>query len=206
MSRYYDPEIGQFISMDTPDYLDPETLGGVDLYAYCGYNPVMYMDPTGHLGIALTLLISAGIGLAVGAGIEIAKQIVISEEGWSWDIRSWNWDIRSWNWGEIGAKALRGLATGLAYGLGGVAGGIVKGSFSAIQIAGKTLTVAQSVGLLMGIAATTNFAAGMGAYALHTIGIDEDFNLAKGFSEALGQTGKGMLSFYTGAMYVASGV
>ena len=26
MSRYYDPEIGQFISMDTPDYLAPETI------------------------------------------------------------------------------------------------------------------------------------------------------------------------------------
>ena len=48
MSRYYDPEIGQFISMDTQDYLKPETIGGVDLYAYCGNNPVMRQDPTGH--------------------------------------------------------------------------------------------------------------------------------------------------------------
>ena len=48
MSRYYDPEIGQFISMDTPDYLAPDTIGGVDLYAYCSHNPVMKSDPTGH--------------------------------------------------------------------------------------------------------------------------------------------------------------
>ena len=42
MSRYYDPAIGQFISMDTVDYLNPETIGGVDLYAYCNNNPVNY--------------------------------------------------------------------------------------------------------------------------------------------------------------------
>ena len=56
-SRYYDPEIGQFISMDTPDYLAPETIGGVDLYAYCGYNPVMYVDPSGHLAISMSIAI-----------------------------------------------------------------------------------------------------------------------------------------------------
>ena len=49
MSRYYDPSIGQFISPDTPDYLKPDTIGGVDLYAYCNNNPVMYVDPTGYL-------------------------------------------------------------------------------------------------------------------------------------------------------------
>ena len=48
MSRYYDPEIGQFISMDTPGYLAPDTIGGVDLYAYCKNDPIMYVDPSGH--------------------------------------------------------------------------------------------------------------------------------------------------------------
>ena len=48
MSRYYDPSIGQFISPDTSDYLAPDTIGGVDLYAYCNNNPIMYVDPTGH--------------------------------------------------------------------------------------------------------------------------------------------------------------
>ena len=48
MSRYYDPETGRFISPDTIEYLDPETLGGLNLYAYCGNNPVMYVDPSGH--------------------------------------------------------------------------------------------------------------------------------------------------------------
>ena len=47
-SRYYDPEVGRFISMDDISYLDPETIGGTNLYAYCLNNPIMYVDPSGH--------------------------------------------------------------------------------------------------------------------------------------------------------------
>ena len=47
-SRYYDPQTGRFISMDDISYLDPETIGGANLYAYCGNNPVMRIDTEGH--------------------------------------------------------------------------------------------------------------------------------------------------------------
>lgn len=67
MSRYYDPQIGRFISPDTADYLAPDTIGGVDLYAYGLNNPVMYVDPTGHFAIA-SLLISMALG-ALASGI-----------------------------------------------------------------------------------------------------------------------------------------
>ena len=50
-SRYYNPEICRFISMDDIDYLDETSLSGVNLYAYCNNNPVMYADPSGHLPI-----------------------------------------------------------------------------------------------------------------------------------------------------------
>ena len=46
-SRYYDPEVGRFINADDIDYIEPETLMGCNLYAYCGNNPVMYVDPSG---------------------------------------------------------------------------------------------------------------------------------------------------------------
>ena len=46
-SRYYDPELGRFISADSIEYLDPETIGGLNLYAYCENNPVMGVDPEG---------------------------------------------------------------------------------------------------------------------------------------------------------------
>ena len=47
-SRYYDPEVGRFISPDDTEYLDPEKLDGLNLYAYCLNNPVMYVDPDGR--------------------------------------------------------------------------------------------------------------------------------------------------------------
>lgn len=46
-SRYYDPEVGRFISMDSIDHLHPEKVNGLNLFAYCYNNPIMYVDPTG---------------------------------------------------------------------------------------------------------------------------------------------------------------
>ena len=48
MSRYYDPETGRFISPDSIDYLDPETLGGLNLYSYCYNNPITNIDKIGN--------------------------------------------------------------------------------------------------------------------------------------------------------------
>ncbi len=46
-TRYYDPETCRFISQDSIDYADPETINGLNLYAYCGNNPVMRTDYAG---------------------------------------------------------------------------------------------------------------------------------------------------------------
>ena len=48
-SRYYSPEFRRFISPDDTNYLDPETPNGLNLYCYCGNDPVNYCDPSGHL-------------------------------------------------------------------------------------------------------------------------------------------------------------
>ena len=34
-SRYYDPEVGRFISLDAVDYLAPDSIHGLNLFAYC---------------------------------------------------------------------------------------------------------------------------------------------------------------------------
>ena len=82
-SRWYDPTIGRFISPDSYEYLDPETIGGLNLYAYCLNNPIMYVDPTGHapkwlenlaivLGIVgAVLVVGASIVLTMGVGTTI---------------------------------------------------------------------------------------------------------------------------------------
>ena len=47
-ARYYNPEWRRFISPDSTDYLDPESVNGLNLYAYCGNDPVNYADPSGN--------------------------------------------------------------------------------------------------------------------------------------------------------------
>ena len=47
-SRYYSPELCRFISPDDVEYLDPESVNGLNLYCYCLNNPISYYDPSGH--------------------------------------------------------------------------------------------------------------------------------------------------------------
>lgn len=75
-ARYYDPEIGRFLSED------PLGFGGgdVNLYAYVGNNPLLFSDPRGECPICLVplgkaLLLSGGViagGGAVGLGVSAA--------------------------------------------------------------------------------------------------------------------------------------
>ena len=40
-SRYYSPELCRWISPDSIEYLDSQSINGLNLYAYCGNDPVM---------------------------------------------------------------------------------------------------------------------------------------------------------------------
>ncbi len=78
-TRYYDPEVGRFISRDSIEYADPETINGLNLYAYCGNNPIMNVDPTGNawwnwllsIGQIIVggLLVVTGVGAGFGAAL-----------------------------------------------------------------------------------------------------------------------------------------
>ena len=50
------------------DYLDPDSINGLNLYAYCNNNPIMYSDPTGHFAIS-TLLIGFAVSSLVTWGL-----------------------------------------------------------------------------------------------------------------------------------------
>ena len=61
-SRYYDPASGRFISPDSASYIGADgTLIGYNLFAYCGNNPVMRVDPSGKVAWELLLSIACGI-------------------------------------------------------------------------------------------------------------------------------------------------
>ena len=82
-ARYYSPELCRWISPDSTDYLDPESIHGLNLYAYCYNNPIMYVDPTGFIP---ELLLVIGIFLILGVLCSLGEQIkeevapVIKEE------------------------------------------------------------------------------------------------------------------------------
>ena len=71
-TRYYDPEIGRFITIDDTSYLAPDTINGLNLYAYCGNNPVMRIDENGnawwHWVIGALVVVSVAFATAVTAG------------------------------------------------------------------------------------------------------------------------------------------
>ena len=75
-SRYYDPTIGRFISPDDISYLAPWSIGGLNLYAYCLCNPIMYFDPEGNGVTLIIILICIAIGATIGgvAAYNIAKK------------------------------------------------------------------------------------------------------------------------------------
>ncbi len=68
-SRYYDSEVGRWISPDSTDimleHLDDSILA-TNLYAYCLNNPVNMFDPDGEFAISTAILIGIGIGALIG--------------------------------------------------------------------------------------------------------------------------------------------
>ena len=74
ITRYYDPQTGRFINADTPEYLKPSKINGLNLYAYCNNNPVMNVDPSGHevLSVATTWLLCQIAMILIAGGIFFA--------------------------------------------------------------------------------------------------------------------------------------
>ena len=65
-SRYYSPELCRFISPDSIEYLDPTNINNLNLYAYCGNDPVNMYDPSGNSAILACLVTIAISGVITG--------------------------------------------------------------------------------------------------------------------------------------------
>ncbi|MCL2521853.1 MAG: RHS repeat-associated core domain-containing protein, partial [Erysipelotrichales bacterium] len=97
-SRFYDSEICRFISADDISFINFNSIGGLNLFAYCLNNPVMYLDSTGNIAIsifALTLLVGGLIGGGIG-GINALSN----------DDCFWHGFYNGFIWGAITAAAL----------------------------------------------------------------------------------------------------
>ena len=148
-SRYYDPEIGRFISPDSIEYLSTETINGLNIYAYCRNNPIMNVDPSGHL--ILSLILAAVIGASFAALGSIFSQLLTTG---------------TVNWAQVGISALFGAVGGLLSftGVGGIVGQfLIQGALGV----GELYSIAalndnvDSVGIEE-VVATFLFAGGMG--------------------------------------------
>ena len=67
-SRYYNPEWGRFISLDSIEYLDPESINGLNLYCYCMNNPVNYKQGPVLGGSSSGVHSSLAVGGSAGLG------------------------------------------------------------------------------------------------------------------------------------------
>ena len=176
-SRYYDPQTGRFINADTLDYLEPESVNGLNLYAYCLNNPISYVDPTGHSAILIGLIIGAIVG-----GVYGGLTAVVNDQ-----------NVLAGVLIGIGAGALMGAGAGVAslylapviVGQAAVVGGITYSAGGALAIGS-------------GIAFGSGFIGGMAADALTQVVNDGGVNdwgsvLVSGFQWGLINTASAFL-------------
>ena len=109
-SRYYCPEWRRFISPDSIDYLDPESVNGLNLYAYCNNDPVNYVDPSGHFGFWAAALI--GVAMLGVAGFAATMHADIADDG---ELFNGSVGADAYLWNTLVAGAMGGLAGGLIY-------------------------------------------------------------------------------------------
>ena len=108
-SRYYDPEVGRFITPDSINCLDPKSITGLNLYAYCVNDPVNYIDKFGNFPI-LSMIIGATIGFLTSYIPDVISKM---QDGFDWS----DFNTFEDNWSKYLGAALGGALGGLGSGL-----------------------------------------------------------------------------------------
>ena len=124
-SRYYDPSICRFISADQYELLPElsDTVGQLNLYAYCNNNPIMYTDPSGTF-------VSTILGTIIGAVWEAINLISQGTSIWKGMLVGAGTGAAAGFFVDLGVATMGGsvVATigGLAIAIGGgfLAGGV----------------------------------------------------------------------------------
>ena len=116
-SRYYDPSVGRFINADDISYIRPTDINGLNLFAYCGNNPVMYTDPDG------TFIISLIVGLTVSFAIGFTVSTVSQGIQYGWQNINWGQSVVDGLF-AVASTALAATGIGLigSIGIGAVMG------------------------------------------------------------------------------------
>ena len=146
-TRYYNPEWCRWISPDTLDYLDPESVHGLNLYAYCGNDPINYVDPSGQFALVTAFLLTGlFVGVVVGATRANSEASKIGKKGIA---LIWETVKGALIGGAIGLSAAGAIvAAGAAIaGAVGVIGGAT--SLAYVTFGGMAVTKAFAIGALV---------------------------------------------------------
>ena len=150
--------MGRFLSPDSLEYLEPEDLGGLNLYSYCNNNPVMYADPSGHF---IALLIASIVGFAVLGGVAAGLAA---------------YENRASGWGIFGSALLGTLFGGAIGALAGLAMGFIGPAIGGLgaMMFGDVMAMSGAMALVgvlaqLGVIAGAIYVTAAGATALGNI-------------------------------------
>ena len=124
-TRYYVPEWCRWLNADHPSFLQPESLQEMNLFVYCGNNPVMCSDGSGHFPILISVLIGLGIGLATEFFGDLIDDGKIN--------RGWQDYLGAGIAGLIGGLGTGLISTMIFSGIGDVIGGLINGSVTNVE-------------------------------------------------------------------------
>ena len=103
-ARYYDPNIGRFISADSlvPDINNPQAL---NRYSYCLNNPLKYTDPTGHFWEIFSVLLRVFDIVSTGYDAGSCATDPTNQEYW----QNLTLDIATFGFGSIMTRTTSNL-------------------------------------------------------------------------------------------------
>ena len=163
-ARYYSPKWRRFISPDDTSYLDPENVNGLNLYCYCGNDPINYSDPSGNSAIVIGAILGAIFGFGTAAYMDYRDDGQIFNGSIAW----YDYLGATLTGGAIGAGIAcclpaTGSFAGSSFSFGGRAAMLLDGTAAAIP--GITATGAQiliTVGTAIALPSLIMFAKGYG--------------------------------------------
>lgn len=178
-TRYFVPEWGRWLNADNVGFLQFDNINGMNLFAYCNNNPVMYADPSGEfIGSLIAGIIIGGL---LSGSISAISAAVRGEDS-------------KHCWGAFVGGFITGAALGAATVLGG---GLVVGAVKATAL---------NISLISAYVTAGTFGAGVGAYAVETLISGEQWNIKEAFANGAITMTQGILSFGIGAAMGSAGM